>query len=386
MDFTLNDEQRALQQSVRQFAQRELPELAREIELSDEPPSLELRKRFGELGYLGVNLPSEYGGGGMSHFDAVLVLEEVAKISIAVAFPIFESCFGPTLAIAHFGSDAMKQRVLPKVCAGEMVVAVAMSEPDAGSALTDLKTQVRREGDKMLLSGNKRWSSGAGHSEAYVVYCRMDDNPGAKSIGAVLVEKGSKGFTFGKRDHHMGFRGVYSADMYFDDVEVTDADILVPAGGFGKLMDAFDLERCGNTTMSLATAQSAFDYVLAYVQERQQFGKPLVDFQGVQIQIAEMKMKLEAARLLLYRAVINAESGLPSIAESSVAKCFANETAREVTGKAMQLRGGYGYSKEFPLEQKLRDSWGWGIAGGAIDIQKVNITAALVGRRFNQRA
>ena len=133
MDFTLNDEQRALQESVRQFAQRELPELAREIELSDEPPSLELRKRFGELGYLGVNLPSEYGGGGMSHFDAVLVLEEVAKISIAVAFPIFESCFGPTLAIAHFGSDAMKQRVLPKVCAGEMVVAVAMSEPDAGS-------------------------------------------------------------------------------------------------------------------------------------------------------------------------------------------------------------------------------------------------------------
>ena len=386
MDFTLTEEQRALQDSVSQFEQRELPEIAREIEENDEPPSLELRKRFGELGYLGVNLPTEYGGGGMTHFDAVLVLEELAKVSIAVAFPIFESCFGPTLAIAHFGNEAMKQRILPKVCSGEMVVAVAMSEPDAGSALTDLKTQLSRTDGRLLLNGNKRWSSGAGHSEAYVVYSRMDDSPGAKSIGAVVVEKGAAGFSFGKRDHHMGFRGVYSADMYFDNVEVREEDILVPAGGFSKLMDAFDLERCGNTTMSLATAQSAFDYVLNYVQEREQFGKALVDFQGVQIQIAEMKMKLEAARLLLYRAVINAESGLPSIAESSVAKCFANETAREVTGKCVQLMGGYGYSKEYPLEQKMRDAWGWGIAGGAIDIQKVNITAALVGRRFNQRA
>ncbi|MDB2553177.1 acyl-CoA dehydrogenase family protein [Gammaproteobacteria bacterium] len=386
MDFTLTEEQRALQDSVSQFAQRELPEIAREIEENDEPPSLELRKRFGELGYLGVNLPTQYGGSGMTHFDAVLVLEELAKVSIAVAFPIFESCFGPTLAIAHFGNEAMKQRILPKVCSGETVVAVAMSEPDAGSALTDLKTQLSRTDGRLLLNGNKRWSSGAGHSEAYVVYSRMDDSPGAKSIGAVVVEKGAAGFSFGKRDHHMGFRGVYSADMYFDNVEVREEDILVPAGGFSKLMDAFDLERCGNTTMSLATAQSAFDYVLNYVQEREQFGKALVDFQGVQIQIAEMKMKLEAARLLLYRAVINAESGLPSIAESSVAKCFANETAREVTGKCVQLMGGYGYSKEYPLEQKMRDAWGWGIAGGAIDIQKVNITAALVGRRFNQRA
>jgi alkylation response protein AidB-like acyl-CoA dehydrogenase len=213
----------------------------------------------------------------------------------------------------------------------------------------------------------------------------MSDAPGAKAIGAVLVPKQSKGLTFGKRDHHMGFRGIYSADMYLDNVEVPAENILVPAGGFGKLMDAFDLERCGNTTMSLAIAQSAFEYVLNYTQERQQFGKPLVDFQAVQLHLAEMKMRVEASRLLLYRAVVNAQSGLPSIAESSVAKCFANETVREVTGKAMQLMGGYGYSKDFPLEQKLRDAWGWGIAGGAIDIQKMNITSALVGRRFNQR-
>jgi alkylation response protein AidB-like acyl-CoA dehydrogenase len=385
MDFTLSDEQRALQESVRQFARKELPEIAREIEANDEPASLALRQRYGELGYLGINLDACYGGGGMSHFDAVLVLEEIAKISIAVAFPVFESCFGPCLAIAHFGNEALKQRILPRVCSGDAIVAVSMSEPNAGSALTDLTTRGRIEGDAIILNGTKRWCSGAGHSEAYVVYCRLDDKPGAAGIGAVLVEKGMPGLSFGKREHHMGFRGVTSADMYFEDVAVPQENIIVPAGGFGKLMDAFDLERCGNTTMSLAVAQSAFEYVLDYCQQRQQFGKPLIDFQAVQLQIAEMKMQLEAARLLLYRAVVNAESGLPSIAESSVAKCFANETVRTVTGKAMQLMGGYGYSKEFPLEQKLRDAWGWGIAGGAIDIQKINITSALVGRRFNQR-
>lgn len=386
MDFSLSDEQQALQDSVRQFAQKELPDIAREIEESDEPPSLEVRKRFAELGYLGVNLDSEYGGAGGSHLDAVIVLEEIAKISIGVAFPIFESCFGPCLAIAHFGNDHLKNWLLPKICSGDLVLAVSMSEPGAGSALTDLTTKAVLEGGKVVLNGTKRWCSGAGHSEAYVVYCRMSDEPGAKGIGAVVVEKGADGFSFGKRDHHMGFRGIYSADMYFDKVEVPTENILVPAGGFSKLMDAFDLERCGNTTMSLATAQSAFDFVLEYTQDRSQFDKQLVDFQAVQIQLAEMKLKLDAARLLLYRAVANAEKGLPSIADSSIAKCFANETAREVTGKAMQLMGGYGYSREFPIEQKMRDAWGWGIAGGAIDIQKVNITSALVGRRFNQRA
>ena len=174
-------------------------------------------------------------------------------------------------------------------------------------------------------------------------------------------------------------------DIYFDNVDVPLDNLIVPAGGFAKLMEAFDLERCGNTTMSLAIAQSALDYVLDYVQEREQFSKPVIDFQAVQLQIAEMKMKVDASRLLLYRAVINASQGLPSIAESSIAKCFANEMVREVTGKAMQLMGGYGYSTDYPIEQKMRDGWGWGIAGGTIDIQKVNIAAALVGRRFNQR-
>ncbi|MAW38268.1 MAG: butyryl-CoA dehydrogenase [Gammaproteobacteria bacterium] len=386
MNFTLSEEQKALQNSVRKFAQTELPEIAKQIEETGRPPNIEIRKRFGELGYLGVNLSADYGGSGGTHLDAVIVLEELAKISIAVAFPVFESCFGPSLAIAHFGSETLKNWLLPSICSGDLILAVSMSEPNAGSALTDLSTKGVVEDNHVILNGTKRWCSGAGHAEAYVVYCRMSDEQGAKGIGAIVVEKDTPGFSFGKQEHHMGFKGVASADMYFDNVRIPIENILVPAGGFSKLMEAFDLERCGNTTMSLAVAQSAFDFVLSYTQERKQFGKPLVDFQAVQIQIAEMKMKLDAARLLLYRAVVNAESGLPSIADSSIAKCFANEIAREVTGKAMQLMGGYGYSTEFPLEQKMRDAWGWGIAGGAIDIQKINITSAIVGRRFNQRS
>ncbi len=385
MDFTLNEDQQALQETVRKFAVSELPEIAVEIEKTATPASHELIKRYAEMGFLGVNLPSELGGLGLSHLDAVLVLEEVAKISPAVAFPIFESCFGPTLAIAHFAPDELKQRIVPKVCVGEMIVAVSMSEPGAGTALTDLTTKAVTNGDTVVINGTKRWCSGAGHADAYVVYCRMSDEPGAKGIGAVLVEKDRAGLSFGKPEYHMGFRGISSADIYLDKVEVPVENIVVPAGGFRQLMEAFDLERCGNTTMSLAIAQSALDYVLDYVQDREQFGKAIIDFQAVQLQIAEMKMQVDASRLLLYRAVVNASQGLPSVADSSIAKCFANEMVRDVTGKALQLMGGYGYSTEYPIEQKMRDGWGWGIAGGTIDIQKINIAAAMVGRRFKQR-
>ena len=385
MDFNLNEQQRALAETVRKFAKKELPDIANEIEKNDKPPGRDVLKRFAELGFLGVNLPTEFGGAGLSHFDAVLVLEEIAKISIAVAFPIFESSFGPALAISSFAPIELKNNILPKVCSGDMVIAVSMSEPNAGSALTDLVTKAEVKQDKIILNGQKRWCSGAGHADAYVVYSRMSEEKGAKGIGAVLLEKNTKGFSFGKPENHMGFRGVPSADMYFDNVEIPLKNIIVPAGGFKKLMEAFDLERCGNTTMSLACAQSSYDYVLNYVQDRKQFGKPIIDFQAVQLQLAEIKMKLDASRLLLYRAVVNADKDLPSIAESSIAKCFANEIAREVTGKCVQLMGGYGYSKEYPIEQKMRDAWGWGIAGGSIDIQKTNIASALIGRRFNQR-
>ena len=385
MDFTLTDEQNELQTAARRYARDKLPAIARELERTGAPPSHELVADYARQGFLGINVPAALGGLGLGNLEALIVLEEFAKISSAIAFPVFESCVGPVRAIERFASETLKQRVVPRVCAGEIMVAVSMSEPQAGSALTDLTTRAQRHGDRVILNGTKRWCSGGGHADGYVVYCRMSDQPGAKGIGAVYVEKGTPGMSFGAPEALMGFRGVPSSDLYFDDCSVPFDNVIVPAGGFGKLMEAFDLERCGNATMALAQASGALEDTLQYVQEREQFGKPIVEFQAVQLRLAEMRIRVDAARLLIWRAASNAQHGLPSVLESSMAKCFANEIAREVCGHAVQLLGAYGYSTEYPMERRLRDAWGWGIAGGAIDIQKVNIAAAMVGRRFDQR-
>jgi len=387
MDFKLTSEQLELQKVARDFAQKELTALADEMEESANPVPKEILKKIGELGFLGINTPTEYGGLGLSNLDAIIVLEEFGKISSAVGWPVFEANAGPVKVIEHFGSDALKKRVIPKVCKGEMVVAVSMSEPNAGTGLTDLKTKAEIKGDKIVINGTKRWCSGAGHSDGYVVYARMSDAPAAKGIGAVFVDIDNPGLTFGNSESLMGWRGIPSADIYFDNVEVPVENLLVePEDGFKKLMETFDLERCGNATMALSQAAAALDYVKEYVQEREQFGKQLVDFQAVQIKLADMLIRVEASRLLIHRAVFNAANGLPDILESSTAKCFANEIAREVTTNAMQLMGGYGFNKEYKMERRVRDSFGWGIAGGTIDVQKVNIASAMIGRRFNQRA
>ncbi len=384
VNFDLSADQRALQDTAKRFAENELGPLAKELEESGEPVPHAWLKKYAENGFLGCNLPLADGGLGISNLDAMIVLEEFAKISVAVAFPVFESVAGPIHVISRFAKPYIAKPLVQAVCRGEKVVAVSMSEPDAGTALTDLTTRGRVEGDQIVLNGQKRWCSGAGHADAYLVYCRMSDDPGAKGIGAVLVDKETPGLTFGPPEKLMGFRGVPSADIFLDDVRLPLDNIVVPAGGFRLLMEAFDLERCGNATMSLGLAAAALGQSLSYVETRKQFGKPIADFQAVQIRIAGMAMKVEAARLLVWRALAR-NPDLPSLADTSIAKCFANEIVREVCGDAVQLMGGYGYHKEFGAEQRFRDAWGWGIAGGTIDIQKINIAGSLLQRRFNQR-
>ena len=385
MNFDLTGDQRSLRDAARTFARNEMTEVARTCEKENQPPSRAVKKRLAAMGFLGINMPVQYGGMGLGNLEALLVLEEFAKVHPAVAFPIFESAVGPIKAVERFGTESLKAQLLPKVVSGDTVVAVAMSEPDAGTALTDLTTTAKVESRRIVINGTKRWCTGAGTADGYVVYCRIGEAKGAKGVGAVYVPAGVKGLSFGAREELMGFRGTTTADIFFEGVEVPEDHLIVPATGFPKLMEAFDLERCGNATMCLGLAAGALEDALAYVQERQQFGKPLADFQAVQMKLAEMAMKVEASRLLIHRAVTRAEHGFPSVADSSIAKCFANEMVREVTGAALQLMGGYGYSKAFPAEQRLRDAWGWGIAGGTIDIQKINIASALVGRRFDQR-
>ncbi|WP_375291025.1 acyl-CoA dehydrogenase family protein [Qipengyuania sp.] len=389
MDFRLSEDQRELQEAARRFAQGELVDLAREMEEKDIQVPAEMMRRYGELGFLGVNLPERYGGLGLGHLEALLVLEQFAIVSNAVAFPVFEALVGPVRTVERFGSDALKAAIIPQVTAGEATVAVSMSEPEAGTALTDLTTHAALDGDHFVLNGSKRWTSGAGHARYYVVYTRLSDAPGAKGIGALLVDREWEGVSFGKREELMGFRGIATRDITFEDVRVPKDNLVVGAGGFGKLMSAFGLERCGNATQSLGLAAGALEQAKAYVQERKAFGKPIVDFQAVQLRLAEMAMQVEAARLLIYRAAANAahqDGGLPSVYESSVAKCFANEIVRSVTANGLQVMGGYGYHKDYGMEQRVRDGFAWGIAGGTTDVQRINIAAALIGRRFDQRS
>ena len=385
MDFKLNDEQLEFQQAARRFAQQELVAVARECERTAEPVPDATRLRMGELGFLGVDIPREYGGVGAGKVDALIVLEEMAKVSAAVAFPVFEANCGPAQTLLYCAPEPIRRRVLPRVCSGEMMVSVSMSEPEVGTAMTELKTRGVVKGDRIVINGVKRWCSGAGHAQGYVLYCRLADKPGAAGVGAVYLEKGTPGLSFGKPENFMGVRGFHNAEVYLDDVEVPLENVIVPAGGVKDLMRTFNMERLGNATCALGIAASALEVALAYTQERHQFGKPLVDFQAVQMRLAEMKIDVDAARLLIHRAAQGAEDGLPSLLDTSVAKCFANEAVRRVVANGAQVMGAVGYSRDYPMEQKMRDAWVWGIGGGHIDLQKVNIAGELVGRRFSQR-
>jgi butyryl-CoA dehydrogenase len=385
VDFRLTPDQLDLQAAARDLARGEFGPLAagwdREARLLPD----EARKQLGDLGYLGMTLPEEYGGWGAPLLDALLVLEEFGKECMPAAFAIFEAAVGGIRVVELLGTPEQRERWLPPVSAGDATMAVAISEADAGSAATDMRTTARIEGDELVLNGSKRWSSGAGHAELYLVYCRLSGELGSKGIGAVVVEKGTPGMTFGPRQIHLGFRGVAHADIFFDDCRIPLSDLVVPAGGFSSLFRVFSIERMGNATMSLAMAQAALDKCTAYVVEREQFGRPIADFQAIQMRLADMLMRTEAVRLLNWRAAANAGTGYPVTLEVSLAKCHANEVAREVTTAAMEIYAGYGYSNEYPIERYLRDSYGWLVAGGTPTMQRVRIASELLGRRVNQR-
>jgi alkylation response protein AidB-like acyl-CoA dehydrogenase len=385
MDFQLSREQQLLQQTVRDFADRECRELAAEWDRTGQIADDAVIRKMVDLGLVGMCLPERYGGGGQELLSAIVAIEQLARISPLCAAAVFESNVGPVRVVELFGTEAQKARFLPPVCQGRMQISVGMTEAEAGSALTDLRTEARRVDGGWLLNGRKVFCTGGGHSEAYMVYCRFDGVGGAKGIGALLVEKGTPGFTFGKQERFMGMRGFPSCDLVFEDCLVPGDHCIVPAGGFRSLMQCFDIERCGNATMALGIASGALEVASAYAMERKTFGKPIAERQAIQMMIADMATRVDAARLLVYRAAVGAQSGFPSIRETSMAKVFANETAKAVTDMAMEILGGYGYSAEFPVERMLRDSRGWPLAGGTLQIQKILIAATVFGRTFDQR-
>ena len=383
--FDLTDEQRDLREMTAKLARERHAPHVRQWDVDRSPLPDTERRRLAELGLIGMTLPEDHGGGGRPLIDALIVLEELAKVSMMGAWPVFEGCTGPARVIDLFGTEEQKRRLLPPVISGEKTIAVAISEPDAGSAATDAAIAGRVEGEEVVVNGSKRWCSGAGHAEQYLVYVRLGSAAGAAGIGAMIVDKDTPGLTFGPRENLMGWRGVCSADMFFDDVRVPVENIVIEEGGFKRLFTAFSIERLGNATNSLALGQAALDRTAAYIQERQQFGKEIVEFQTVQAMLADMVVQVEAARLLIYRAAHHAGTGAPVPLEASVAKCFSNEMAKRVTDLAIQLHGGYGYSAEYDVERMHRDAHGWAIAGGTPTMQRLRIASEYLGRRFDQR-
>lgn len=383
--WKLTEEQQELKQLASSVAAKYYEPHAREWDSARQHlPDVE-RRRLADLGLLALTLPEEFGGGGRPLMDALVVLEELAKASPVAAWPVFEASTGPARVIDLFGTDEQRKRILPSVASGDITIAVSISEPDAGSAATDVATTARIDGDEVVINGTKRWCSGAGFSEKYLVYVRFGADKGAGGIGAVLVDRDAPGLTFGPQENLMGFRGIGSADMYMTDVRVPLTDIVVEKGGFRKLFTAFSIERLGNATMSLAVGQTALDRTARYVRERHQFGREISEFQMVQSAIADMVVQVEAARLLILRAAVNAGTEAPDALEASVAKFFSNSMAKQVSDLAIQQHGGYGYSEEYEVERLHRDAHGWALAGGTPAMQRIRIASEFLGRRFDQR-
>ena len=385
MDFSFNDEQKLLVETIRAMGEREnFKQLAVDIDARAEFPH-HLLKKYADMDLLGMTLSPEYGGGGAPAINAIIAIEELAKFSPMIAAPVFESNVGAVRVIDLFGTEEQKQAIIPGVCRGELSVSVCMTEPEAGSDLTSLKTHVVEDGDDLILNGQKIFISGGGEASHYLVYTRFGDIMGYKGIGGIIVEAGMPGFSFGKQEEFMGLRGMPSCELIFEDVRVPRKNVVLQAGEFGKLMLTFDIERCGNAAMCLGVAGGALEEARAYAMQRRAFGRPICEFQAIQFMIVDMAMKLEAARLLVYRAASGAGQGLPSVYEASLAKCFANEMVVEVTNAAMQVFGGYGYSRDFPVERMMRDAKAWGVAGGTVQMLRITLASFLFGRRFDQR-
>lgn len=385
MVVSIVDEHAEIRSLAAEVAREIYEPIAAELDATRTPISLEQRQQLGELGFLGISLPEEFGGSDAPLSQALAVIEEFAKVCRPAAFQIFESNTGPAQVINHLGTEEQRQRILPEIVTGAKTMAVAISEPDAGSAATDAKTAARLVGDSYVLNGTKRWISNGGEADYYLVYARLADVPGAKGIGALIVDKTMGGVSFGGSEHLMGFRGIPSADVIFDDVMVPKENVVVPAGGFSSLFGAFSIERMGNATMSLSIGQAALDKTLQYVEERQQFGKDLIEFQSIQMMVADMVLQVDAARLLVERAAESVKNGIPDPLQVSLAKCTANEMAKKVTDLAIQVHGGNGYTEEYGLERLHRDSHGWAIAGGTPSMQRIRIVSEVLGRRFDQR-
>jgi alkylation response protein AidB-like acyl-CoA dehydrogenase len=376
--FPLTGEQEALRGRARALADAEFRERAARWDEREEYPWENVKQLVDER-LMGLTIPTAYGGQGRPLLDPILVIEAVARVCGVTGRILVDSNLGPVGALVHLGSEAQKLTYLPRVVGGDKP-AIAITEPRAGSAASDLETSATPDGDAWVLNGVKRWITGAGVSQTYVVFCRFEGIAGADGVGAVVVESTAPGLRVTRRERAMGMRGIPEGDVVFEGCRVPRENLLVGAGGFKRLMAAYNGQRLGAATVALGLAQGAFEQAVRYAGEREQFGRPIGSFQGLRWLIADMGMRIEAARQLIYRAAANAGTGLPDATEAAIAKTVAAETAVQVTNDALQVFGASGYSRDLPLERMVRDARMFTIAGGTVQMLRNLVADAYLGR------
>ena len=380
MDFALTEEQRAFAETVRRFARDKLAAGALQRAHQAAYP-WDIARQLADVGLLGITVKEADGGVGGTLMDAVIAIQELALVCPKSADVVQAGNFGAIRTFAEYASPEQKQRFLRDLLGGRALLALGMSEPEAGSAVTDLRTSAREDGDHYVINGSKVFSTHSPDATLFLVYVRFA--PGVGGIGSVLVERGTPGFTVGQPSAFMS--GEEWCQLYFGDCRIPKANVLLGAGGFKKQIAGFNVERIGNASRALALGRHAFEVARQHASPRVQFGRPLCEFQGLQWKFAEMALRLEGAQLLLYRAAVNADAGLPSAYETSIAKLACNLAGYEVANEAMQVMGAYGYSQEALVEYCVKRTRGWMIAGGSIEILKNRIAEDVFGRRFDQR-
>jgi len=380
MDFRFTPEQEQFRDSVRRFAGKHLKAGALERAHAAEYP-WEVAKLMAGQGLLGITAAQADGGQGGTLMDAVIAIETVAEACPRSADVVQAGNFGAIRVLAEYGTPAQKEKYLKRLLSGEAVISVGMTEPEAGSAVTDLTTSATPDGPGYRINGSKVFTTHSAYAEVYLAYVRF--GPGVGGIGSVLIDTKAPGVRFGQRSKFMS--GEDWAQVYFEDVRVPPEMVVLKEGGFKKQIAGFNVERIGNTARSLALGRYAYEEARQWAMQRKQFGRLLCEFQGLQWKFAEMKMKLDAGQLLLYRAAANADRGFPSAEETSIAKAFCNQAGFEVANEALQVMGGLGYSQESLVEYCLRRCRGWMIAGGSIEILKNRIAEAVFERSFSQR-
>lgn len=380
MDFELSEEHRTFADAVRKFSRDQLAAGALERAHSHSYP-WDVARRIAEQGLLGIAFPEADGGQGGTLMHAVLAIQEVALVCPKSADIVQAGNFGPIRTFVEYASAEQKARWLPDLLAGRQLIALGMSEPEAGSAVTELKTSARIEGDKVVIDGSKVFSTHSPEANLFLIYVRF--GPGVGGIGSVLVERGTPGFDIGKPSAFMS--GETWCQLYFENCRIPKANVLLDAGGFKKQISGFNVERLGNASRSLALGRHAFNLAREHALTRKQFGRPLCEFQGLQWKFAEMSLKLEMAQLMLYKAALEGEDGLPSAQTTAMAKLACNQAGWEAANEALQVMGGMGYSQESIVEYCVRRTRGWMIAGGSIEMLKNRIAEGVFGRTFAQR-